>query len=43
VIGENGNPDMGKLKPIAYDPVNRRYFRIGGFLAEGHSVGRTIS
>ncbi len=42
VIGENGNPDMGKLKPIAYEPINRRYFRIGSFLARGMSVGREI-
>jgi hypothetical protein len=43
VIGKNGNPDMGKLKPIAYEPVNRRYFRIGSFLAKAQSVGRAIS
>jgi flavin reductase (DIM6/NTAB) family NADH-FMN oxidoreductase RutF len=42
VIGENGNPDMEKLRPIAYEPVNRRYFRIGSFLAKSHSVGREI-
>ena len=43
VIGENGNPDMEKLKPIAYEPLNRRYFRIGGLLARAQSVGREIS
>jgi flavin reductase (DIM6/NTAB) family NADH-FMN oxidoreductase RutF len=42
VIGENGNPDMEKLRPIAYEPVNRRYFQIGSFLAKSHSVGREI-
>jgi flavin reductase (DIM6/NTAB) family NADH-FMN oxidoreductase RutF len=42
VIGENGNPDMEKLKPIAYEPGNRRYFRIGDLLAKAHSVGKEI-
>ena len=42
VIGENGNPDMERLKPIAYEPLNRRYFRIGGLLGKAHSVGREI-
>jgi flavin reductase (DIM6/NTAB) family NADH-FMN oxidoreductase RutF len=39
VIGENGNPDMDKLKPIAYEPLNRRYFGIGSLLAKAYSVG----
>jgi flavin reductase (DIM6/NTAB) family NADH-FMN oxidoreductase RutF len=42
VMGEKGNPDMEKVRPIAYEPVNRRYFRIGSFLAKSHSVGRQI-
>jgi flavin reductase (DIM6/NTAB) family NADH-FMN oxidoreductase RutF len=42
VIGENGNPDMEKVKPIAYEPGTRRYFRIGSYLAKAHSVGRDI-
>jgi flavin reductase (DIM6/NTAB) family NADH-FMN oxidoreductase RutF len=42
VIGDNGNPDMEKLRPIAYEPVNRRYFRIGSLLAKAHSVGKEI-
>jgi flavin reductase (DIM6/NTAB) family NADH-FMN oxidoreductase RutF len=42
VIGGNGNPDMEKIKPFAYEPGNRRYFRIGDFLARAHSVGKEI-
>jgi flavin reductase (DIM6/NTAB) family NADH-FMN oxidoreductase RutF len=42
VIGENGNPEMEKLKPIAYEPLNRRYFRIGSLLAKAYSAGREI-
>jgi flavin reductase (DIM6/NTAB) family NADH-FMN oxidoreductase RutF len=42
VLGENGVPAMEKVKPIIYEPVNRRYFRIGNFLAKSHSVGREI-
>jgi flavin reductase (DIM6/NTAB) family NADH-FMN oxidoreductase RutF len=40
VIGENGNPDMENINPFVYEPGNRRYFRIGGFLARAHSVGK---
>jgi len=42
VIGRNGNPDIQKVKPITYEPGNRRYFRIGSFLAKAYSVGREI-
>jgi flavin reductase (DIM6/NTAB) family NADH-FMN oxidoreductase RutF len=42
LLGDNGNPDMEKIKPIAYEPVNWRYFRIGSLLAKAHSVGREI-
>ena len=42
VLREDGNPDMEKVKPIAYEPVNRRYFRIGSYLAKAHSIGREI-
>jgi flavin reductase (DIM6/NTAB) family NADH-FMN oxidoreductase RutF len=42
VIGENGNPDLEKVKPVAYEPVNRRYFGIGSFLGRAHSVGKKI-
>ncbi|UCF96687.1 MAG: flavin reductase family protein [Spirochaetaceae bacterium] len=40
VLPENGAPTMETLKPIIYEPVNRRYFRIGSYLAKAHSVGR---
>ena len=43
VIGDNGNPDMERLKPIAYEPLNRRYFRVGSLLAKAYSAGREIS
>ena len=42
VLRADGLPDMEKVKPIAYEPVNRRYFRIGSYLAKAHSVGREI-
>jgi flavin reductase (DIM6/NTAB) family NADH-FMN oxidoreductase RutF len=42
VLREDGVPDILKVKPIAYEPVNRRYFRIGSYLAEAHSVGRDL-
>jgi len=42
VLREDGLPDMEKVKPIAYEPVNGRYFRVGSYLAEAHSIGREI-
>ena len=42
VLGENGVPVMEKVEPVVYEPVNRRYFQVGGFLAKSHSVGREI-
>ena len=42
VLHESGNPDMEKLKPLAYEPGIRRYFRIGSVLAKAHSAGREL-
>jgi flavin reductase (DIM6/NTAB) family NADH-FMN oxidoreductase RutF len=42
LLRQEGAPDIEKLKPIVYEPVNRRYFRVGSYLAKGHSVGREI-
>ena len=42
VLGDNGVPAMEKVRPVVYEPVNRRYFQVGDFLARSHSVGREI-
>jgi len=42
VLQHDGLPDMEKVRPIAYEPVNGRYFRIGSYLARAHSVGKEI-
>jgi len=42
VLREDGVPDLEKVKPIAYEPINHRYFRIGSFLAKSHSIGKEI-
>jgi len=42
VLGEDGVPVMEKVKPIAYEPLNRRYFALGRYLAPAHKVGREI-
>ena len=34
VIGENGFPDMAKVRPVCYATGNRRYFGIGEPLGE---------
>ena len=41
-LTEDGTPDIEKVKPIVYEPVNRRYFRMGNFLAKAFSVGKEI-
>ncbi|HEY3489878.1 MAG TPA: flavin reductase family protein [Candidatus Deferrimicrobiaceae bacterium] len=40
VIGEKGYPDISKVKPIVFDTGLRRYFGVGGFLANAWEVGK---
>ncbi len=42
VLGENGIPDILKIKPLIFDPGSRSYYGIGGFLGKGFSVGKEI-
>jgi flavin reductase (DIM6/NTAB) family NADH-FMN oxidoreductase RutF len=39
-ILENELPDMKKLKPILYAPVVRKYYCVGSYLGEAHSLGK---
>lgn len=43
VLGENGNPDILKVRPTVFEPGNGRYFAVGEFLAKGYSVGRDLT
>lgn len=42
VLGENGLPDIEKVKPLLYAPEYRTYYGVGGFLGKAYSVGKEI-
>jgi flavin reductase (DIM6/NTAB) family NADH-FMN oxidoreductase RutF len=43
ILGENGLPDIEKVKPILYVPESMTYYGVGGFLGKAYSIGRGIS
>ncbi len=40
VLGENGLPDMAKVKPLACSPADRNYYAVGSVLGGTYSLGR---
>jgi flavin reductase (DIM6/NTAB) family NADH-FMN oxidoreductase RutF len=42
ILGENGLPDINKLKPFLFDPANRNYYGIGPLLGPAFSIGKDI-
>jgi len=42
VLGENGMPDTGKIKPMIYTPQARTYHGVGERLGQAFSIGRAI-
>jgi flavin reductase (DIM6/NTAB) family NADH-FMN oxidoreductase RutF len=42
VLGENGSPDIGKVKPILFSPDARVYYKTGEYLGEAFSLGKTM-
>ena len=42
VLGTDGLPDMGKVKPVVFGPAVRSYFGIGDFLGKAFSIGKEI-
>jgi len=40
VIGEDGLPDIEKVKPILFAPENRSYYGVGRYLGKAFSIGR---
>jgi flavin reductase (DIM6/NTAB) family NADH-FMN oxidoreductase RutF len=42
VIGNNGLPDMAKVKPILYAPEVKIYYGVGESLGQAHSIGKEI-
>ena len=41
-LGEDGLPDLEKVRPILYGPEIRRYYRVGDGLGQAYAIGRTI-
>jgi flavin reductase (DIM6/NTAB) family NADH-FMN oxidoreductase RutF len=42
VLGDNGQTDIQKIKPILFDPDNQRYFGVGRFLGRAFAIGEII-
>ena len=42
VIGENGLPDMMKVRPIIFGPEIQAYHGVGEYLGKSHSIGKKI-
>ncbi len=42
VLGEKGFPEIEKVKPIVFSPEARCYHKIGRYLGEAFSIGKTI-
>lgn len=42
MLGEDGLPDIMKVKPVIYAPENRAYHSVGQYLGEAFSIGKKI-
>lgn len=42
VLGEDGKPDIEKIRPFAYDSMRQEYYGFGGVLAKAFSVGKEL-
>jgi flavin reductase (DIM6/NTAB) family NADH-FMN oxidoreductase RutF len=42
VLGEDGKPDIGKIRPFAYDSMRQEYYGFAGVLAKAFSVGKEV-
>jgi flavin reductase (DIM6/NTAB) family NADH-FMN oxidoreductase RutF len=40
VLGEDGVPDMARVKPLIFAPESRGYYRLGDYLGRAFSVGK---
>src|SRR5208337_3280165 len=40
ILGENGMPDMLKMRPILYAPEAGSYYGVGKYLGKAHSIGK---
>ena len=42
VLSEKGVPDIEKVKPIIFSPEVRQYHKVGDYLGEAFSIGKSI-
>lgn len=42
VLGQEGLPDIEKVRPIIFSPGNRTYFAVGAQLGEAFTVGKPV-
>ena len=42
VLGEDGKPDIAKIRPFAYDSMLQEYYGFAGVLAKAFSVGKEV-
>ncbi len=40
VLGEDGLPDIRRVRPFVYDEVGRNYYQIGELIAKAFSIGK---
>ncbi|MFO7786003.1 MAG: flavin reductase family protein [Thermodesulfobacteriota bacterium] len=40
VLGDDGIPDMGKVRPVVLAPESRAYYGVGDFLGNAFSIGK---
>lgn len=41
-LDKEGNPDITKVRPVAFDPARREYFSLGESLGKAFSIGRKL-
>jgi len=42
ILGNEGIPDITKIRPLIFDPGRRGYFGIGSYLAQAFSIGKKV-
>jgi flavin reductase (DIM6/NTAB) family NADH-FMN oxidoreductase RutF len=42
VLGEDGLPDIEKIRPVVYAPLIRKYYGIGACLGKSFSLGKEL-
>lgn len=40
LLDGNGKPDIGKIRPLVFDPGSRRYYRVGDDVGKAFEIGK---